>query len=157
MKMRRSDREVTEPSEILAIIRRCKVCRLAMRDINELYIIPMNFGYDYEDGRLSLYFHSAKEGRKLDILRQDRHVAFEMDCDYALIEAEDACGQSAKYACVTGIGEAEFVGGQAEKRSALAALMLHQTGRSFSFPEGAEHAVEIIKVSVKSFSAKRHQ
>ena len=43
--MRRSDREIRDITEILAVIDRCKVCRLGFQDTNGVYIIPLNFGY----------------------------------------------------------------------------------------------------------------
>jgi len=75
MKMRRSDREVTDVDEKLGIVARCKVCRLGMIDETvgpgEPYIVPLNFGYEYVDGVLFLYLHGAGEGRKINILKNN--------------------------------------------------------------------------------------
>ena len=78
--MRRSDREITDLGEILSIINDCKVIHLAMVDDGEPYLLPLNFGYACEGGAFSFFCHSAREGRKLDILRKNPTVAFEMDC-----------------------------------------------------------------------------
>ena len=78
--MRRSDREITDLGEILSIINDCKVIHLAMVDDGEPYLLPLNFGYACEGGAFSFFCHSAREGRKLDILRKNPIVAFEMDC-----------------------------------------------------------------------------
>ena len=78
--MRRSDREITDLDEILSIINDCKVIHLAMVDDGEPYLLPLNFGYTCEGGAFSFFCHSAREGRKLDILRKNPTVAFEMDC-----------------------------------------------------------------------------
>ena len=51
------------------------------------YLLAMNFAYSYEDGQLIIYLHSAKEGKKLDLLRKDDHVCFEMDYDHEMIPA----------------------------------------------------------------------
>lgn len=66
--MIRKDREITDINEIINIIKKCDVCRLAFFDENYPYIIPMNFGYDYDskNNKLDLYFHGAKKGKKLD-------------------------------------------------------------------------------------------
>lgn len=77
--MRRSDREITDLGEILSIINDCKVIHLAMVDDGEPYLLPLNFGYACEGGAFSFFCHSAREGRKLDILRKNPTVAFEMD------------------------------------------------------------------------------
>lgn len=76
--MRRSDREITDLGEILSIINDCKVIHLAMVDDGEPYLLPLNFGYACEGGAFSFFCHSAREGRKLDILRKNPTVAFEM-------------------------------------------------------------------------------
>ena len=70
--MRRSDREVTEFNDIVSIIKKCDVCRLALIDENYPYIIPLNFGMNItEDNVLELYFHGATEGKKLDLISKD--------------------------------------------------------------------------------------
>lgn len=88
--MRRSDREITDLGEILSIINDCKVIHLAMVDDGEPYLLPLNFGYACEGGAFSFFCHSAREGRKLDILRKNPTVAFEMDCRGALDEHDVA-------------------------------------------------------------------
>ena len=67
--MRRSDREVTKFSDIIAIIEKCDVCRLALNDEDYPYILPLNFGINItEDNNLELYFHGASEGTKLKLI-----------------------------------------------------------------------------------------
>ena len=87
--MRRNDREITDSQEILSIVNECKVIRLAMLDEQGLpYIIPLNFGYRFADGVFTFYCHSAREGRKLELLRRDPRVSFEMDCRGELQSAD---------------------------------------------------------------------
>ena len=70
--MRRSDREVTEFTDIVSIIEKCDVCRLALNDENYPYILPLNFGMNItEENVLELYFHGATEGTKLDLIAKD--------------------------------------------------------------------------------------
>lgn len=86
--MRRKDREVTDESRIDGIIRRCSCCRLGFSDGGEVYIVPMNFGFVKRDGKRVFYFHSAKEGRKVELLKNGCDVGFEMDCGYELHPGE---------------------------------------------------------------------
>ena len=103
--MRRHDREITDSREILSIVNECKVIRLAMLDEQGLpYIIPLNFGYRFADGVFTFYCHSAREGRKLELLRRDPRVSFEMDCRGELQSADHACGYGYYYASVIGSG-----------------------------------------------------
>ena len=75
--MRRSDREIKEFDEMIQIIKKCEICRIAMNDGEFPYLIPLNFGLDVQDGQVYLYFHGALEGKKIDILRSNNKVTFE--------------------------------------------------------------------------------
>ena len=132
--MRRNDREITDLNEILSTINDCKVIRLAMIDAGEPYLLPLNFGYTCENGLFSFFCHSAREGRKLDILRKNPTVAFEMDCRGALDEQDVACRCGYYFASVTGVGHVEFLDG-AEKLAALTALMPTWPGARIRLPK----------------------
>lgn len=77
------------------------------------------FLYAVEDGAFTFYCHSAKEGKKLDVIRKNASVAFEMDCQNALQHGETACTHSYYYASVLGEGKAEILEGE---RNVLYAL-----------------------------------
>lgn len=151
--MRRKDREVTDIQNILSIIDECKVIRLAMIDGAKPYIVPLSFGYAYDNGSLTFYCHSAKEGRKLDILRKNNVVAFELDCRGSLHVGSEPCRYSYYYASVLGEGTAEFLRGS-EKCSGMTSLMRHMAGREDLFTEEMLQNVEIIAIRVSSLSAK---
>lgn len=152
--MRRSDREITERSEILSVINDCKVIRLAMLDEQGLpYIVPLNFGFRWEGDSLTFYCHCAREGHKLELLRRDPRVAFEMDCRGALQEAELACKFGYYYASVIGSGTVEFLAGE-EKLLGLTVLMRHMAGREDRFTEEMSRSVEVLAIRVSSLTAK---
>lgn len=143
--MRRKDREITSVDEKLKIIDRCKVCRLALSDDNTPYILPLNYGYSFENNVLTLFFHSANEGRKFDIIKKNNKACFEVDCGGKLIEAEKACGYGYEYKSVIGFGAISILKTSAEKTDALNKLMSHQTEKEIKY-DFAEH--ELSKVSV---------
>lgn len=152
--MRRKDREITDMQEICSIINDCKVIRLAMLDEAGLpYIVPLSFGYRFENGGFTFYCHSAPQGRKLDLLHRDGRVAFEMDCRGELQSADHACGYGYYYASVIGSGTAELIEG-AEKLDALSALMRHMAGREDTFTEEQARGVAVLAIRVRSLSAK---
>ena len=154
--MRRKDREVTDLGAIERIIGDCEVFRLAMIDGTRPYVVPMSFGYSLRDGVLELYAHSAPKGRKVDALRRNPEVCFEMDCGHRLIEAEAACGYGFAYSSVIGDGTVVFIEDPEEKLRALLKMMEHQTGRSdFSIPSKALERVLVFKVAAASFTAKQ--
>jgi len=154
--MRRHDREVTDISELLAIIEACKVCRIGMQDGQGIYIVPLNFGYEYVDGNLTLYFHSAREGRKIDAIAHNAAVGFEMDCEHRLIEGATACKYGFSFKSIIGNGTASLVEEIDEKKRALGLLMRHQTDKEFAFDDRMADGVTILKVEVTTFTGKYH-
>jgi nitroimidazol reductase NimA-like FMN-containing flavoprotein (pyridoxamine 5'-phosphate oxidase superfamily) len=155
--MRRSDREVTSIEEKLKIIDQCKVCRLAMCDGNQPYLIPLNFGYEYRGDVLTLYFHGAHEGRKIDILKKNSNVCFEMDGEHELTVGEKAIEYGFNIASIIGSGKLEFIEDKNEKIRALGFLMKHQTGedREFFFEDAALTATMVCRVRAEEFTGKR--
>lgn len=155
--MRRKDREVTDINQIKDILESCPCCRLGFYDNGEIYIVPLNFGYILDDRKAVLYFHSAKEGRKIDLISKSDIVGFEMDRGYKLIEGETACAYSASFQSIIGSGEITFVNNIAEKEEALKAIMYHNTkSRDWQFTSDMLNAVCIFKVTVTKLSCKCH-
>lgn len=152
--MRRADRAVTGPAAQREILDRCKVLRIALQDEEGLYIVPVTFGYVWEDS-LTLYLHSAREGRKVKAMERGCQVAFETDCAYALAPGETACKYSCAYESLVGTGTAFPVEDWQEKAKALAAIMTHQTGGQFAFTEDQTSSVAVFRISVKELSGKR--
>jgi nitroimidazol reductase NimA-like FMN-containing flavoprotein (pyridoxamine 5'-phosphate oxidase superfamily) len=155
--MRRSDREITDIEGKLEIIRRCKVLRLGMAEQNQPYIVPLNFGFEYNDSRLTLYIHGAQEGKKVDILNRNSQVCFEMDGEHSLIPGEEAASYSFAYESIIGFGTAERLTTDDEKIRGLDVLMKHQTGedRKWTYTEGQLKAVNVYRIRVSTFSGKR--
>lgn len=154
--MRRSDREITDKSEIIKIIEKCDVCRLGLSEDNTAYIIPMNFGYEYTEDSLTLYFHCAKEGRKLTIINKNPSACFEMDCSHKLIEGEAACDYSMEYESVIGYGNITICCDKDEKCKALKLLMkTYAPDKDFSFSEQQIDAVVVLRLDVNQFTGKR--
>ena len=111
--MRRRDREITDREEMEAILQAAQVCRLAVADGEEPYVVPLCFGY--ESG--SFYFHSAFEGRKIDILKKNPRVCIEADSTAGLIRDADPCAWGVRYASVICTGRARFVVDAMEKKT----------------------------------------
>jgi len=154
--MRRNDREVDDTVEIAKILDQCDACRLAMIDENRPYIVPMNFGYSQGDGSVTLYFHSANQGRKIDILKAKSDVCVEMDCGHELIVGSTDCSHSMAYESLIGNGIAEFIEEIEEKRLALTQIMKKYTSRDhFEFDEKMLSRLSVFKIIVIDFTGKR--
>ena len=153
--MRRKDKEIKDEKQIRKMLNQCKVMRLGMSVQDVPYVVPLNFGYQWDEGRLTLCFHGAKEGRKWDMIRANPKVAFELDGGHAPISGGDCpCEYGYGFFSVMGEGTAEAVHDPEEKKALLSQLMLHQTGRMFSFTDGQAESVFVGKIQVHSYSAK---
>lgn len=156
--MRRADREVTDLDKIVDIIEHCTCCRIGFNDNGMVYIVPLNFGYEQTDDSFVLYFHSAKEGRKIDLIHSNPNVGFEMDTNYKLYEGELACNYSARYQSVIGNGVVEIVEDKEEKVKGLTLFMEHTAGKKdWQFDEKRLNAVAVLKLRVTEFSCKERQ
>ena len=154
--MRRKDREVTDLTGIEDILLQCKTCHLAMVDEGVPYVVPLSYGYRFLDGRvLELYLHSALQGRKLDILRRNAAVCFEMSFEGEPVRAETACEFGYYFASVIGFGEAVFIEDEAEKCAALSAIVRHQAGQDVEFTAEQAGGVCVFKVVSSDFAGKR--
>lgn len=155
--MRRSDREVTDIPTLLSWLDSFDVCRIGMVDEGKAYIVPVNFGYVYENG-LTLYFHSAKAGRKMDILKAHPDVCFEMDGKHVLKDADIACDVTMDFVSVMGEGTIEFITDLEAKKAALTHILRHQTHRTeFALPDERVQAVAVYQLNVRTWSAKQHK
>ena len=156
--MRRKDRLVENKAELIEIIEKCEICRIAMVDEDGApYIVPMNFGYSWEEDNLILYFHGAKVGRKVDILEKNKRVCIEMDCEHELVINEDSAKSTYKYASIIGDATVSFVEELAEKEIGLQKLMEHLTKRKgFSFTEAQLNGVFVFTATVTELKGKRH-
>lgn len=153
--MRRKDREITDRSGIIRILGRCRVCRIAMIDKERPYIVPMNFGYEDKGNALTLFFHSAEEGRKIGLLKTNSCVCFEADCGHELVESDDACKNGFLYESVIGEGNAVFITENGEKKYALNRIMMHQCGRNFVINDDSVKNVAVFKINVTAVSGKK--
>ncbi len=151
--MRRSDREITDRNEIVQVMEQCDVCRLAFNDEEVPYILPLNFGLQYENGIITLYFHGAAEGTKYQLLRRDNRVSFEMDCSHQLVMDEEKGSCTMKYKSVIGRGRLEIVP-EEERYSALCILMKQYHKEDFAFDRAVVSRTTVMKLVVEKITGK---
>lgn len=153
--MRRTDREITDLSEIEAFLKQARFLHLGLVDGAAPYVVPLHYGYRMDGGRLTLYMHSAPEGRKLDLIRANSQAFVEIDVGETPISGGDVpCKYGAAYASVMGAGIASLVSDPQEKIAGLQLLMRHQTGRDFVITEQMAETVQVIRVVVETLTAK---
>lgn len=152
--MRRHDREITDRQELLAVIRRCDVCRLALNDDGYPYILPLNFGLNVETDRVEFYFHGASEGYKYELMKRDNRASFEMDCSHRLVTDEEKGNCTMEYESVIGRGRIEMVPDE-EKRRALDILMAQYHKEDFTYDTAVIPRTKVYKLVVESMTGKR--
>ncbi len=150
--MRRVEKEIKENQEIAAIMQEADICRIALVDGDSPYIVPINFAAHENH----LYFHSAMEGKKIDILRKNNKVCFEMDLNTGIIKGEEPCVWGMKYLSVIGFGRAAFIENPDEKKKALDLLMEKYAGvGSFHYDETIFKRTSVISVKIEKISGKK--
>ena len=149
--MRRRDREITDRALIEEILERATVCRIGLVGKEGPYVIAMSFGYDAH----CLYLHCASEGKKLDLIREDPRVAFEVDLDHEVVPQASPCGWTLRYRSVVGSGQAVLVADAQEKRHGLEAIMRQHGGTLGPFAEKDLAQVSIVRIEIGEVTGKQ--
>ncbi|MBW2049106.1 MAG: pyridoxamine 5'-phosphate oxidase family protein [Deltaproteobacteria bacterium] len=149
--MRRKEKEIMDRGEIESIIGKAVVCRLAFSVDNKPYVVPLNFGYRDE----CFYFHTARKGKKIDMIKTNNRVCFELDVDHQVVMAKDPCDWNMRYRSVIGYGRAFLLEGIEEKRRALDIIVEHYSGEVKEYKEGLVEHLAVIKVQVESMTGKK--
>lgn len=152
--MRRSDREITDKKRIEEFIASEQIMRIAFYDNGDIYIVPLNYGYVFND-RYIFYFHGAKAGRKYELSRSAPKVGFEIDGKYSLLEGEVACDFSATFQSVVGTGRLSLVEDNEEKIAGLDAIMRQTTSRGgWNYSRETLDAVAVFRLETDALSCK---
>lgn len=150
--MRRAEREITLRSEIDDILRSDKVMHLALCDQDRPFLVPVFYAYDGQ----SIYFHSAKSGSKITIMKRNPQVCFEITTSHGVIESKVACDFEAQHRTVIGTGEVEFISDSAQKIGALNLIVAQFSDQTFIYPEAALQMTEVIRINIQSIRGKKH-
>jgi nitroimidazol reductase NimA-like FMN-containing flavoprotein (pyridoxamine 5'-phosphate oxidase superfamily) len=150
--MRRKEKEITDAGIINDLLATATICRLAMVDHGEPYLLPLNYGC--RDN--TLYIHSAAAGRKIEILRRQNRVCFEIESESSIIKHPEPCHWGAKARSLIGYGCVEIVTDREEKQRGLDIIMAHygKTGPNV-YDEKQLRAVVILKISIESVTCKQ--
>ncbi len=153
----RRDRAVTDINQIIKIVDNAKILHLGLIDQGFPYIVPLHYGYEYDESndKFSFYMHGAKEGHKIDLINANSNAFIELETDIDLdLAGENPCQYGSFYSSVMGQGQASIVENTDEKKHALNLLMLNQVGRKFEFTDNMVNGVVVIKVAVRNYTAK---
>lgn len=150
--MIRKEKEITEIDEINAILDSSQICRIAMSDNDMPYIIPMNFCRTEN----SIFIHSAKSGKKIEILKKNNRVCIETEAYCELKKSDKPCSTGMKFKSVVASGTAEIITDPDVKLFALNLFTKKYTSlASYIFSEKDVSGVEIIKISISEITGKK--
>lgn len=152
--MTRRELEVTDQAQIIEILNKCKVLHLGLIDGNKPYIVPMNYGYTMENGKLTIYLHGASKGHKLDVIRANPVCCFEMECEVHPFEGVLPCQYGTTYYSLMGEGNITIIDDVEEKMQALTTLMKTQTNKDFTFNERLVSIVAVMRIDADIYTAK---
>ena len=153
--MRKKDKEITDIKEIERIIKKAIHCRIGLVDNDEPYVVPVCFGYE----RNALYFHGALEGRKVELIKKNNKICFEIDTDVEVVKSEKPsekpCGWTMKYRSVIGVGRAYILENDEEKTRGLKVIMKHYSGDESSFPKSKLDKTLVVRIDIRSITGKQ--
>lgn len=155
--MRRKDRLVTEEGEIRRILDACGIVHLGLYDKGRIYVVPVNYSYTYEGGKLSLFFHGATAGLKRELIEKDGHAGFEMDTGEKVIphDTNPALYTNA-YMSIIGSGHISIIQGKEEKKEILTSFMKQISGKDWTITDGMLKGCEVYRLEADEFQAKRN-
>lgn len=150
--MRRTDKEITDRSIMGQVIQQCQVCRLGLAYENTPYVLPVSFGYDDE----TLYFHTAREGRKIEFLTANPNVCVEFEHDVRLVPHDTSpCKWTFSFQSVIGYGRVQELTDPANKVAGLNQIMRHYSGREWPMDGENLDAIRVWKVAIENLTGKQ--
>lgn len=160
--MRLYKREIHDPESIKEILEECDVVRIGAQDEEGMFIMPVNYGYDFsvsgEAMKLVFFIHGAGEGRKADAFAANPAVAVEMDCRYGIITGDYTCSYSYSYRSIMGNGTVSRVKDEQEKVRGLTKIMEHMAPEAeIEFRPEMLARTEVFRIEVEHFTAKERK
>ncbi|HEX3006413.1 MAG TPA: pyridoxamine 5'-phosphate oxidase family protein [Bacteroidales bacterium] len=151
--MRRKDKEITDKAIIHSILTKAEICRLGLVEDGEAYIVPVNFAYNEN----SIFIHSARQGRKMDIIRQSNRVSFEIESHASIVPGPLACNWTTKYRSVMGKGTIGIVLEPEKIKEALDLIMIKYGWNNTVtvYDQALLSRICILKLNIDSMSGKQ--
>ena len=149
--MRRNDKAITDTEAINHILNNSVICRLAFFDQDYPYIVPMNYGYKDNN----LYFHCATTGKKLDLIRKNNKVGFEIEASHHIEKHDLSCKWTTKYKSIIGNGSIEIINDPEQIIAALDIIMSQHGKHENQYNPKHLANVSILKLNIHNISAKQ--
>ena len=153
--MRRNKKEIKDPEIIKELLDTAPVGRLGTLDSDGYPMIkPLNFVY--ADGKI--YFHTALSGEKIDDIKRNNHVVFEVDQPIAYVKSDrNPCTAKYLYRSVIIKGRATLIEDRTQRISALKRLMekYQPDGGYEDFPAEKLALTGIVRIDIDEMTGKQ--
>lgn len=155
--MRRKDKEIVDKNILMNILIKSIHGRLGLSLHGRPYVIPISFVYEPGNEEVSgtIYIHSAPEGKKIDIIKKNVHVCFQVDNNISVVRGDTPCNWGMKYQSVICTGEATIVDNFDEKKRVLMLFADKYTGVSSGIMDKAIHGTLLIRIDIRSITGKQ--
>ena len=161
--MRRMDRTIKDASEIAKIMNNAQVGRIGLSMNEQPYVVPVNFAFENE----RIYFHCADIGMKLNFLRNNTHVCFEVDENLGTVAGAEPWLFGTAYRSVIAFGVARILSDSKEKATAARLITMKYAGKEMAdriTPEIAEtytssrgSRLVVVEIKVESITGKHRE
>jgi uncharacterized protein len=161
--MRRKDREISDPTEIAKIMSNAQVGRIGLSMNEQPYVVPVNFAFDRE----RIYFHCADTGMKLDFLRTNPRVCFEVDENLGIVPGPVPWMFGFAYRSVIAFGTARILMGAEEKTMATKLITAKYAGKEMAdmitpklterYRSSLGSRLVIVEIKVESITGKHRE
>ncbi len=150
--MRRKDKEIMDTEKIAKVIKKSQVCRLGLSLDNIPYIVPVSFGYDGN----TLYFHTALEGKKIDILAVNKNVCFEFEAGVQVVPNETKpCNWSFSFQSVIGFGKVVELSAPEDKIKGLTHVMAQYSEKEWGLDKLPLSNLRVWAIQIESMTGKQ--
>jgi uncharacterized protein len=150
--MRKKNQEITDLGIIEEILGNSAICRLGLLDGARPYIVPVNYGYKDK----FIFIHSAHEGKKIDLIRQNNKVCFEIEQVAEIAKDEIPCKWATVYRSAIGYGEIEIITDYVKKVEGLKIIMEHNGFEGeITFEKKSVDAMVLLKLRITEIAGKQ--
>ena len=150
--MRRKEKQIYDKSIIDEILTESHVCRIGFSANNQPYIVPVNYGYTDN----TIFIHSAPEGKKIDLIKQNNNICFEIELDSYIIKDNVPCNWTTKYRSIIGYGKISIITDNTEKIKGLNLIMgKYGMAGGCKYQDELLERIIILRIDIEDITAKQ--
>ena len=144
--------KITDQKVIETLLSEAPFLRLGLCKNDRPYIVPMSFGYK----KGVIYLHSSKTGTKMDFLRSNTNVCFEVDIFHKTLHGDHPCSYNVKYQSVVGFGTAAILKDEQDRKEGLKTIIDHYHTEGYCIDDLDMSRVAVIRIDIEELHGKQN-